>query len=154
MAAGCLLQYVKKTQCSTLSHLNKLTIENNNDLVLIDPQTRKNLEITYSLQDNKKNTLLHTVDRNATPMGSRMLCRWLSSPLRNKQHIELRSNAIKNLKKSHIYETLFPLLKQIGDMERILSRIALLSARPRDLIKLNDALTILSRGDKRNLKQR
>lgn len=142
-AAGCLLKYAKTTQCSTLPHLTTLTLENNNDIVFIDAQTRKNLELTSTLQGNKTNTLLHLLDQNATPMGSRMLTRWLSSPLRNKPQIDLRTNAITNIKALQLHGNLFPLLKQIGDMERILSRIALLSARPRDLIKLNTGLSII-----------
>lgn len=142
-AAGCLLQYVQKTQCSTLPHLQTLTIENNHDYVIIDAQTRKNLELTQTLQGNRTNTLLNILDKNATPMGSRMLARWLSNPLKNYQSIILRFEAIQSLQNLELAKNLFPLLKQVGDMERILSRVALLSARPRDLLKLNEGLQVL-----------
>ena len=143
LAGGCLLTYGKRTQCSSLPHLCRLTIENNKDIVNIDPQTRKNLEITSTLQGNKSNTLLALLDQNATPMGSRLLSRWLSSPLRNQQQIALRSSAVSNIKELQLFNDLAPLLKHIGDMERILARVGLLTAKPRDLIKLNEGLSVL-----------
>ena len=143
IAAGCLLNYAKITQRTALPHLKKITVENNEDHILIDAQTRKNLEIVCNFKGNKTNTLLELLDHTATPMGSRMLYRWISNPLRNKSLIAMRLHAITSIKKSQTSDNLHLLFKKLGDMERILSRIALLSAKPKDLIKLKEALYII-----------
>jgi DNA mismatch repair protein MutS len=139
-AAGCLLAYTLETQKTSLPHINKITYENRNETVLIDAATRKNLEITVNLQGGNNHTLLSVIDKTATAMGSRLLQRWLHRPLQNLTKLQHRQQAIKALQHNWHFENIQPILKQIGDIERIIARIALKSARPRDLAKLRDSV--------------
>ncbi|MES9898923.1 MAG: DNA mismatch repair protein MutS [Sedimenticola sp.] len=142
-AAGCLLQYVKETQQSALPHIRGLSVERREDAVIIDAATRRNLEIDSNLSSAGKHTLAGILDRTATPMGSRMLRRWISRPLRDSEQIRGRHNAISQLLEQQAYPELQEPLRGIGDIERILARIALRSARPRDLATLRDSLALL-----------
>jgi len=139
-AAGVLLHYVKETQCGQLPHIQTLQAETQDALLTLDANTRRNLELVQNLQGGKTNTLLSILDATTTAMGSRLLYRWLQSPLRNHSILNQRLNAISVLLKNQCYIALRDLMKPIGDMERILSRIALLSARPFDLVRLKNAL--------------
>lgn len=136
-AAGCLLQYVKDTQRTSLPHIRSLSMERQQDSIIMDAATRRNLEITQNLAGGTENTLSAVLDRTVTPMGSRMLKRWLHMPLRDTRTITQRQDAISELQP--VSETLQPVLRQVGDMERILARLALRSARPRDLARLRHA---------------
>ncbi|MFT6276748.1 MAG: DNA mismatch repair protein MutS [Halioglobus sp.] len=140
-AAGCLLQYVKDTQRNNLPHIRSIAHENRADSVILDAATRRNLEIDINLSGGDSNTLLSVMDRTVTAMGSRMLRRWLHRPLTNITALELRQACIKALCSDYHYETVRTALKPIGDMERILTRVALRSARPRDLSRLLSSLT-------------
>lgn len=142
-AAGCLLNYVKLVQQQTMPKITNLTIESCADTVLFDKQSRKNLELTHNLTGKNNNTLLSILDSTVTPMGSRMLQRWLVKPLRNKTIINDRLMAVKIMRSKQLYLSVQPLLQQIKDMERILSRVALASARPKDLLQLREALLVL-----------
>ncbi len=142
-AAGALLQYAQQTQCAALPHLTGIQVERRDEGVILDPASRRNLEILKNLSGGEEHTLIHIVDRTCTAMGGRMLRRWLSSPIRNLSRLNQRLDAIELLLQQNQHEILRPLLKQIGDMERILSRVALRTARPRDLARLRDALTVL-----------
>ncbi|WP_020681886.1 DNA mismatch repair protein MutS [Marinobacterium rhizophilum] len=142
-AAGCLLQYARDTQRGALPHIRRIQVEQQNDSVLLDAATRRNLEIDFNLAGGRENTLAAVMDQARTPMGSRMLRRWLNRPLRCRNTLLARQQSIQWLQIDYRYEDLAPLLKQIGDIERILSRIALRSARPRDLERLKHALSIL-----------
>ncbi len=135
-AAGCLLNYARSTQRNILPHLTKLTIENIYDHVLIDSQTRKNLELVKNIQGGKQHTLLGIIDKTITPMGGRLLSRWLTKPLRNKNKLVARLESIDKLKKTQLNINITVPLKKIGDMERIVSRLALRSVKPRDLLRL------------------
>ncbi|OCG07732.1 DNA mismatch repair protein MutS [Gilliamella sp. wkB178] len=140
-AAGCLLQYVKDTQRTALPHIRAIIKESSYDFVVLDAATRRNLEITENLSGGTQNTVAEILDKTQTPMGSRMLKRWLHSPIRNLTTLQNRQDAINEL---HQYVTeVQPLLKQIGDIERILARLALHSARPRDFARLRDAYNLL-----------
>ena len=139
-AAGCLLSYVQQTQRAALPHLQAICLENNQDSIQIDAQSRRNLELCSNLLGNQKHTLLNIIDHTATAMGSRLLKRWLGRPIRDQQLLQHRHQVVKLFKEHQSYLRLSEMLKNIGDVERILSRIALLSARPRDLIKLRQAL--------------
>jgi DNA mismatch repair protein MutS len=143
IAAGVLLNYVRETQRTVLPHLQGLRVELPHDCVQLDTSTRRNLELETSLAGHPQHTLLALLDHTATPMGSRLLRRWLLRPLR--QHTELlrRQSAITGLLGSREIESLHALLRQIGDLERILTRIGLRSARPRDLTQLRHALLTL-----------
>jgi DNA mismatch repair protein MutS len=139
-AAGALLNYVRETQRTVLPHLQGLKVELPHDCVQLDPATRRNLELEASLAGHPQHTLLALLDHTATPMGSRLLRRWLLRPLRQHAELKNRLEAITALLASAKTETLHGLLRQIGDMERILTRIGLRSARPRDLTQLRRAL--------------
>ncbi|KGQ64520.1 DNA mismatch repair protein MutS [Gallibacterium anatis 7990] len=139
-AAGCLLQYAKETQRTALPHINAISLSQESDFIMIDVASRRNLELTQNLAGGTENTLASVLDYCSTPMGSRLLKRWIHQPLRHKKSLLSRQNAIKNLIQQELYSDFKPMLQQIGDMERILARIALRSARPRDLTRLRQAL--------------
>ncbi len=141
-AAGGLLQYVKDTQRSALPHLKGLHTERYDDALLMDAETRRNLELEISLSGNDEHTLAGIMDHCATTMGSRLLRRWLNRPLRDQARLNARYQAIGRLCETTI-DSPRDLLSEIGDLERILSRIALKSARPRDLAHLRTALQLL-----------
>ncbi|WP_340619783.1 DNA mismatch repair protein MutS [Xenorhabdus siamensis] len=136
-AAGCLLQYVKDTQRTALPHIRNITMECQQETVIMDAATRRNLELTQNLSGGTENTLASVLDQCVTPMGSRMLKRWLHTPIRNKNILENRQQAISALQE--IGFELQPFLRQVGDLERVLARLALRSARPRDLARMRHA---------------
>jgi DNA mismatch repair protein MutS len=142
-AAGCLLQYVKDTQRSALPHLTGMTVEREEDTILLDAATRRNLELTDNLNGGHEHTLAWVLDRCGTPMGSRLLRRWLHRPVRRQEVVNGRLDAVAELIHDFRFEALGDLLGRIGDIERILTRVALRSARPRDLTRLRDALGLL-----------
>jgi DNA mismatch repair protein MutS len=142
-AAGCLLRYVQETQQSALPHLRGLMVERRDEAVIIDAATRRNLEIERSLDGQSRHALVGVLDHSATAMGSRMLRRWLSRPLRDREAVASRHAAIGLLIERCAHADLHDLLRGIGDIERILARVALKSARPRDLATLRDSLALL-----------
>ena len=107
---------------------------------MLDAASRKNLELTINMNGSREHTLADVIDQTATAMGSRLLGRWINRPLRNLNKLRARQSAISAIKNGFHFETLYPVLKNIGDIERILARVALKSARPRDLARLRDAL--------------
>ncbi|EOC1609244.1 DNA mismatch repair protein MutS [Cronobacter turicensis] len=136
-AAGCLLQYVKDTQRTSLPHIRSITMERQQDGIIMDAATRRNLEITQNLSGGVENTLASVLDCTVTPMGSRMLKRWLHMPVRDADVLRHRQQAIAALME---YSTdIQPVLRQVGDLERILARLALRTARPRDLARMRHA---------------
>ncbi len=139
-AAGCLIQYVKDTQRTALPHIRSLTFDRQDHSVILDAATRRNLEISQNLSGGLDNTLADVLDKSATAMGSRMLKRWLHQPTRCRDTLNQRLDAITELKEQGLFTDLQPTLKQIGDVERILARLALRSARPRDLVRLRHAM--------------
>ncbi len=139
-AAGCLLHYVKDTQRSALPHLTGLRVERHEDSVILDAASRRNLELEQSLSGSRQHTLLGVLDRCVTPMGGRLLRRWLHWPLRDRQPLRQRQDSLRQLLENGGYEVLRGRLRGAGDVERILARVALKSARPRDLTLLADAL--------------
>ncbi|WP_038149184.1 DNA mismatch repair protein MutS [Tolumonas lignilytica] len=138
-SAGALLQYVRDTQRTTLPHIQGIRLEKSEQMVVMDAATRRNLELTSNLAGGLENTLAAVLDNTATPMGSRLLKRWLHQPIRNKSQLLQRQDVISALLSQQAMDQLTPLLKQIGDVERILARLALRSARPRDLSRLRTA---------------
>jgi DNA mismatch repair protein MutS len=141
-AAGALLGYVEETQKSALPHLTGLGIENANETVALDAATRRNLELDTHASGNREFTLLGVLDRTITPMGARLMRRWLHRPLRERGVLQLRQQAIEALVDRQRHEGLREILRGIGDLERILARVALRSARPRDLSTLRDGLAL------------
>ncbi len=142
-AAGCLMQYINDTQRCELPHIKKIIPELSSESIILDSISRQNLEINKALNQTHDHSLISVINKTATAMGARMLVRWLNRPLKNHTILENRVVAISALLKNESYQKGHELLKSIGDIERILSRIALKSARPRDLLKLKIALNLL-----------
>ncbi len=142
-AAGCLLQYLRDTQKSTLPHLRGIRCEERDEALLLDAATRRNLELDSSLSGRPDSTLVSVLDCTATAMGGRELRRWIQRPLRPRLPRERRLQAIESFLDTGLHEAVHALLRQVGDIERILARVALRSARPRDLAGLRDALGFL-----------
>ncbi|MEA3413869.1 MAG: DNA mismatch repair protein MutS [Pseudomonadota bacterium] len=139
-AAGALLQYVKDTQRTALPHINSLRAERSGDSVVLDAASRRNLEIETTLSGGTEHTLTHVLDRTSCAMGARCLRRWLGSPLRNRDMLRARFDAIESLISSDRFGPVADVLHGISDVERILARVSLGSARPRDLSGLRDTL--------------
>ncbi|CAM4216509.1 DNA mismatch repair protein MutS [Pseudoalteromonas byunsanensis] len=143
VAAGCVMQYVKDTQRTALPHIRAVTLEKNEHAVILDAATRKNLELTLNLSGNIDNTLAQILDKTATSMGSRLLKRRIHTPIRNRKELNARLNAISSLIETQLCLDTYEALKQIGDIERVVARLALCNARPRDLTRLRSALQAL-----------
>jgi DNA mismatch repair protein MutS len=142
-AAGALLQYVNDTQKTELPHLQSISVERREDAVIMDGPTRRNLEIEESLSGQTEHTLAGVMDHCQSPMGSRLLRRWLQRPLRDSDVLLGRYQAVETLQDSGAVVEVQTVTDGIGDVERILARIALRSARPRDLRQLCEALSRL-----------
>jgi len=142
-AAGCLLQYAKETQRTQLPHVHTIQVERRDDTVLLDAATRRNLELITNLSNGVENTLISVLDYTANAMGSRLLKRWVSRPLRNQSILIARQTAIKYLLMDRCYLSLHEILRGVRDIERISTRIALKTARPRDLVELRMTLNLL-----------
>lgn len=142
-AAGCVLEYAKETQQGDLPHLRSIVVENDQHTVALDAATLKNLEITENLSGLQDNTLASVINTCVTPMGSRLMNRWLSRPLGQLEAILQRQRITQSLLDNFAFEPLRELLKSVGDLERILSRVALGSARPRDLTRLRASFQAL-----------
>ena len=142
-AAGALLQYVQETQKAKVGHLTGLRAETIDEALILDPATRRNLEIEHSLSGSTPHTLVAVLDHCVTAMGSRQLRRWLSRPLRDRDTVGARHDAVALLIDGRADAALREALKPIADIERILARVALRSARPRDLAGLGASLAAL-----------
>jgi DNA mismatch repair protein MutS len=142
-AAGALLGYVEETQKQRLPHLSSIALEAADDGIAMNAATRRHLELDSRIDGNIRHTLLGVLDATVTPMGGRLLRRWLHRPLRDRQVIGERQQAVQALLDRGAFEGLRETFRGFGDVERILSRIALRSARPRDLSTLRDALLAL-----------
>ncbi|MFI5360147.1 MAG: DNA mismatch repair protein MutS, partial [Halanaerobiales bacterium] len=142
LSAGEVLNFVQETQKRTLKHIDRLSFYNLSDFMILDTATRRNLELTTSLRDNKKQgTLLQVLDKTLTSMGGRMLKKWINQPLINKRMIEERLDAIEELKENFILlQAIRSNIDGIYDLERILSRITYGSANARDLTALSYSL--------------
>jgi DNA mismatch repair protein MutS len=137
-AAGAIISYVRSTQRAALPHINQLQVEQREQVLQLDAVSRRNLELVRSLS-GAKTALFDVLDDTATAMGSRLLQRWLQQPLRDQQQVNQRHDAVAALQQLALTE-LKTQLRQIGDLERILTRVALRSARPRDLARIRSAL--------------
>ena len=144
-AAGALLQYVKDTQQSALPHIQGIRTESSDDSILLDASSRCNLELDFHPSGQLQYTLFGVLDKTVTAMGSRCLRRWINRPLRDHSILNNRYACIDTLLNVLLYRDIQTHLRQVGDIERISSRIALRSARPRDLIVLRNTLAVLPR---------
>lgn len=143
-AAGALLDYIQTTQRTALPHIQSIRAERDSDFVQLDAATRRNLELTETLRGEAAPTLLSVLDTTATGMGTRLLRHWLHHPLRSRETLVRRRDAIGVLAElSDTASALHQLLKSCADVERIGGRIALKNARPRDLSGLRDTLALL-----------
>ena len=139
-AAGAVIHYARDTQGDTLPHINNLKTEHHGCHVIIDAASRRNLELDINLNGGREHTLLSVLDSCSTSMGSRLLRRWLSSPERDISILQSRHQAIDAMMNTIDIDELHKILRHIGDVERILPRIALKTARPRDISFLRQAL--------------
>ncbi|HEY5850734.1 MAG TPA: DNA mismatch repair protein MutS [Lysobacter sp.] len=142
-AAAALLGYVEETQKQRLPHLTSISVESGDGAIAMNAATRRHLEIDSRLDGDHRHTLLGVLDSTITPMGGRLLRRWLHRPLRERTPLRLRQQAVSTLVDSRAGDALRERFRALGDLERILSRIALRSARPRDLSTLRDGLGML-----------
>ncbi|MEE8234179.1 MAG: DNA mismatch repair protein MutS, partial [Gammaproteobacteria bacterium] len=142
-AAGSLLQYAEETQRSALRHLQVICVEHQQDSIVLDAVSRRNLELETDIEGSGKHSLLSVLKTTSTAMGGRLLSRWLHRPIRDLTTLGLRHNAVASLIHNRQFIHFHDSLRSIGDMERILARISLKSARPRDLIQLRDTLGVL-----------
>ncbi|WP_353412220.1 DNA mismatch repair protein MutS [Arenicella sp. 4NH20-0111] len=142
-AAGALLQYAKDMQYDAMPHINDIGITQKSDHLIIDAASRQNLEIEVNLSGGREFTLISLMDKCANPMGARLLRRWLHGPITDQSKIEQRQQAVANVIDDIDTYELAKLLRSCGDVERILTRIALQNARPRDLVRLRQALQCL-----------
>ena len=134
-AAGCLLRYIQETQHAVLPHIRQILIQNSDDSLMLDVTTRRNLELTSSLSGNA-HSLRDVIDHTKTAMGARLLKRWLNRPIRTQSILKARLDAVTDLLTRQDYRAIQNKLQGIVDIERILGRIALRNARPRDLSAL------------------
>lgn len=144
-ASAALLGYVEETQKQRLPHLRSIAVESGEDAIAMNAATRRHLELDSRIDGDTRATLLGVLDSTVTPMGGRLLRRWLHRPLRDRQVLRERHHAVQTLLDSGIDADLRETFRALGDMERILARVALRSARPRDLSTLRDGLTLLPR---------
>ncbi|QCU89723.1 DNA mismatch repair protein MutS [Thiomicrorhabdus sediminis] len=142
-ACGAILHYAQTMLQSDLNYIAGLQSYQTEDTLILDAISRRNLEIDSSLSGNPHSTLAAILDDTATAMGSRLLKRWLNQPLRKAEQINLRLDAIETILNHHQADALRDILKNVGDLERILSRVALRSARPRDCLHLGRTLNVL-----------
>jgi DNA mismatch repair protein MutS len=142
-AAGALLGYVEETQKQRLPHLTAIAVEASDGAIAMNAATRRHLELDTRVDGDVRTTLLGVLDSTISPMGGRLLRRWLHRPLRDRATLRMRHHAVSTLLDSRASEPLRERFRALGDLERILSRIALRSARPRDLSTLRDGLAML-----------
>jgi DNA mismatch repair protein MutS len=137
--AAAVLEYAKQTQCQELAYIDRLTIISADNVVALDAHSRRNLEIDRRINGAEDATLYALFNTTRTPMGARLLRRWLHAPSRDRALVQGRQDGVAAVIESG-FESLRTLLKEVGDMERVVSRIALGSASPRDLARLRAAI--------------
>ncbi|KAF1699325.1 DNA mismatch repair protein MutS [Pseudoxanthomonas suwonensis] len=142
-AAGALLGYVEETQKQQLPHLTSIALEASGEAIAMNAATRRHLELDTRVDGQTRHTLLGVLDSTITPMGGRLLRRWLHRPLRDRGVLGARHHAVATLIEQRADADLRDAFRGLGDVERILTRVALRSARPRDLSTLRDALAML-----------
>lgn len=140
-AAGALLQYVEETQRSRVHHIQALRTEHSGHYLQLDAISQRNLELLQNLRGSQQHSLAGLLDHCGCAMGSRLLKRWIVRPLRDHAELEARFDAVAYLQDHH--EALTEIFRQMGDIERIMTRVTLGSARPRDLSQLRDSLALL-----------
>ena len=142
VAAGAILSYLKETQKQNLSHLNKISFYNPSDYMLLDSSTKRNLEISFTMQDgNREGSLIAILDKTSTAMGGRLLKQWVSAPLIKMEPILQRQSAIAELVKNDtLRKNLSNELKEIGDLERLISKVCTGRINPREIVLIKTSL--------------
>ena len=142
VAAGIVLHYLQETQKVNLSHLNKISIYNPSDYMILDYSTKRNLEIITSMQEGtREGSLISILDKTQTAMGGRLLKKWISAPLRDVNAIRQRLNAVENLiSEKSLRKELINHLKEIGDLERLISKVCTGRANPREIVAVKTSL--------------
>ncbi len=142
IASGVVLHYLQETQKVALSHITKISAYNPSDYMILDQATKRNLEITYSMQEGgKEGTLIDILDKTVTPMGGRLLKKWISAPLLKKESILRRQESVEDLfKNKTVRINLYNQLKEIGDLERLISKVCTGRANPREIVNLKFSL--------------
>ncbi|MBN2366965.1 MAG: DNA mismatch repair protein MutS [Calditrichaeota bacterium] len=145
-AAGAILHYVKENYQSKISHLNRISYLQLQEYMLLDSTTRRNLEITYSmLGERSEGTLISIIDHTITPMGGRLLRRWIHHPLTRLKSIEERLSRVNAFyEQTRVRKDFRKLLEEIADLERLIGRISTGRATPRDLIALKNSLLLVN----------
>ena len=142
-AAGALIQYIRDLHGNNIPHIRSIDYQHDDSTIIIDSVSRLNLEIERSRDGHNRHTLVNLFDRCASQMGARMLRRWFNNPSRDHEALRARHDAIDWLIDNRRYDDFAAPLKRAGDMERILARVALKTARPRDLTRLRTTLAAL-----------
>lgn len=142
IAAGCIMNYLNETQKNNLPHLKKITNYNFTDYIILDPSTKRNLEITSSLAEGgREGTLISILDKTQTAMGGRLLKKWVSRPLKVKSQIQARLDAVEDLcENKGERKVIIEQLKSVADLERLLSKISTGRAVARDILQLKISL--------------
>jgi DNA mismatch repair protein MutS len=146
IAAGCIMNYLNETQKNNLPHLKKISNYNFTDYIILDPSTKRNLEITSSMAEgSREGTLISILDKTQTAMGGRLLKKWVSRPLKVKHQIQSRLDAVQDLcDNKGERKVIIELLKSVADLERLLSKISTGRAVPRDILQLKISLKNIS----------
>lgn len=146
IAAGCIMNYLNETQKNNLPHLKKISNYNFTDYIILDPSTKRNLEITSSMNEgSREGTLISILDKTQTAMGGRLLKKWVSRPLKVRNQIQSRLDAVNDLCESKVErKVIIEQLKSVADLERLLSKISTGRAVPRDILQLKISLKNIS----------
>jgi DNA mismatch repair protein MutS len=142
ISCGVILNYLQETQKTNLSHLNKVSLYNPSDFMSLDYSTKRNLEITFSMSEGSRDgTLISILDKTCTSMGARLLKKWITTPLIKLELIKKRQESIAELVQSKVLrKNLFTEFKEIGDLERLVSRVCTGRANPREIIAVKTSL--------------
>ena len=142
VASGAALNYLQETQKVNLTHLNRISLYNPSEYMILDSSTRRNLEISYSMHgDGREGSLISILDKTTTAMGGRLLKKWISAPLRDLKKIQSRLDSVEELLKNKSQRKKIETeLKEVGDIERIISRICTGRANPREVVALKTSL--------------
>jgi DNA mismatch repair protein MutS len=142
VASGAALNYLQETQRVNLTHINRISLYNPSEYMILDSSTRRNLEISYSMHgDGREGSLISILDKTTTAMGGRLLKKWISAPLRDLKKIQSRLDSVEELLKNKSQRKKIETeLKEVGDLERIISRICTGRANPREVVALKSSL--------------
>lgn len=142
VASGAVLNYIQETQKVSLTHLNSISLYNPSEFMILDSATKRNLEINYTIREgSREGSLISILDNTSTAMGGRLLKKWISAPLRNIEQVQKRLDSVEELLKNKTTrKKILNELKEIGDLERLISRICTQRANPREVVALKTSL--------------